>query len=109
MKVTSMKGVPVDFARYIAQNEDSVAVGNGRMNARGDQIGRGGKVVKGRDEVAADYYRSNPKAVKKVAITDLPNEMFVSPADALKSAEDKGAITPRAPSRKKISETDTED
>lgn len=107
MKVVSMKGVPIDFARYVAQNESKVAIGNGKMNARGDQIGRGGQVVKSRDEVAADYYRANPNAVKKVALADLSDEMFASPAKALAAAEAEGRVAPkRAPTKKKISDSE---
>lgn len=74
-----MKGVPVDMSRYIAQNEDTVAIGNGKMNARGDQLGRGGKIVKERDAVAREYHQARgPKAVKQVALKDLRDEVMQS-------------------------------
>lgn len=104
MKVVSMKGEMVDFTRYLANNEKTVAVGNGNMNARGDQVGRGGQIIKGREEIAADYYKANPKAVKKVAIADLSSEVFASPADAWKEAVED--VKPKAPSKKKIEDTE---
>ena len=36
-------------------------VGNAPVNARGDELGPGGKIVKTREDVLADYYRDNPK------------------------------------------------
>ena len=35
------------------------------MDARGDIIGPGGKIVKKREEVMADYYETNPKAIQQ--------------------------------------------
>jgi hypothetical protein len=35
------------------------------MNARGDIIGTGGKVVKTREEILQDYYKNNPRAIKE--------------------------------------------
>ena len=32
-----------------------------KVNARGDELGAGGKIVKKREDVPADYYRDNPK------------------------------------------------
>jgi len=83
MKITSMKGLPVDFTRFLAQNEKTIAVGNAGLNARGDELGRNGKVVRKREEIAAEYHSRNPKAVKQVSLKDLPDEIFQSPADAV--------------------------
>ena len=43
------------------RNELEIAVGNAQVNARGDELGAGGKIVKKREDVPADYYRDNPK------------------------------------------------
>jgi hypothetical protein len=90
MKIKSMRGELVDFAKYIAQNEEAVAVGNARMNARGDIIGPGGTIVKKREEIAADYHRANPRAVKHVSIKDISAEIAITPEQAVKQiAEQK--------------------
>jgi hypothetical protein len=34
-------------------------VGNVRVNARGDELGPGGKIIKKREEVLRDYYEDN--------------------------------------------------
>ena len=46
----TMQGKPIDFDALRTKNEKTIAVGNAGVNARGDQIGAGGKVVKKRDE-----------------------------------------------------------
>ena len=45
------------------RNELTPAVGNAKVNARGDELGPGGKIIKKREEVLADYYRDNPTKV----------------------------------------------
>jgi hypothetical protein len=47
----------------MAEHEDTIAVGNARVNARGDELGAGGTVVKTVQEVATAYYQENPRAV----------------------------------------------
>lgn len=47
----SMQGKEVDMQKLSMQHEMTVAVGNVRVNARGDQLGPGGKIVKKREEV----------------------------------------------------------
>lgn len=90
MKVTSMRGVELDMGRYIAQNEEAVAVGNGKMNARGDIIGRGGKVIKSRTAISNEYHKANPRAVRRVSLNGIDSQLFaasaptISPQDAWK-------------------------
>lgn len=47
----SMQGKEVDMHKIVMQNEMTVAVGNVRVNARGDELGAGGKIIKKREEV----------------------------------------------------------
>lgn len=91
MKVISMRGVELDMGRYIAQNEEAVAVGNGKMNARGDIIGRGGRVIKSRSAISNEYHKSNPRAVRRVSLSNgIDSQLFaasaptISPQDAWK-------------------------
>ena len=57
-------GREVDMQSLVLQNEKAVALGNANLNARGDQIDARGNIVKKREELAQDYYRANPKAVR---------------------------------------------
>ena len=45
-----MQGKPIDFESMRTKHEKTVAVGNTKTNARGDVLGKGGKIVKKRDE-----------------------------------------------------------
>lgn len=103
MKVVSMRGQVLDMGRLIAQNEKTVALGNASMNARGDIVGPGGKIIKRREQVATEYYAANPKAVKQVALRDISKEVFASPAEAVSAITQEAAkantatapVTPR--------------
>jgi hypothetical protein len=47
----SMQGKEVDMNKLINANEMTVAVGNIKVNARGDELGPGGKVIRKREEI----------------------------------------------------------
>ena len=48
------RGTPIDMDRIRLANETAIAVGNMKVNARGDQLGAGGKVVKTRQQIMAE-------------------------------------------------------
>lgn len=47
----SMQGKEIDMGKLMNQNEMTVAVGNVKVNARGDLLGAGGQIIKTREEV----------------------------------------------------------
>ena len=53
----SMQGMDVDMEKLRNQNELALAVGNARVNARGDEIGPGGKIIRKREDVMQEYYK----------------------------------------------------
>jgi len=57
----SMQGKEIDMNKLINQNEMTVAVGNVKVNARGDELGPGGKIIRKREEVIAESEKSVPK------------------------------------------------
>jgi hypothetical protein len=61
---TSVRGKEIDMERLSLKHETEPAVGNARMNARGDELGAGGKIVKTREQILQDYYNNNPRAIK---------------------------------------------
>lgn len=73
-EVRSNKGRLVDMDKLRKQNEKSVAVGNAKMNARGDKLGKGGKIQKTTKERTVPYYNNNPKAVKQIGIKSLTDD-----------------------------------
>ena len=65
----TMRGREVDFEKLSLRNENTPAVGNMRVNARGDELGAGGKIVRTREQILADYYQNNPRSVDTVGVT----------------------------------------
>jgi hypothetical protein len=61
---TSVRGKEIDMERLSLKHETEPAVGNARMNARGDELGTGGRIVKTREQILQDYYNNNPRAIK---------------------------------------------
>ena len=59
----SMQGKQVDMEKLMSANEMMPAIGNVKVNARGDELGAGGKIIKKREDVMAEYYENNPKAI----------------------------------------------
>lgn len=59
----TMQGREVDMEKLMSQNELMPAIGNARVNARGDELGPGGKIIRKREDVMAEYYENNPKAI----------------------------------------------
>jgi hypothetical protein len=67
VKRTAM-GNAIDMDRLRLSNENTIAIGNTRTNARGDQLGPGGKVIKTRAQLQQEYYKLNTP----VADNDMP-------------------------------------
>ena len=58
-----MQGKVVDMDSIALRNETMPAVGNVRMNARGDELGPGGQVVRKREDIVNSHYNTQaPKA-----------------------------------------------
>jgi len=62
MVYRTMQGREIDMEKLMKKHELMPAVGNTRVNARGDELGPGGKIIRKREEVVAEYYEDNPKA-----------------------------------------------
>jgi len=66
----TMQGKIVDMDMLRKKNELTHAVGNVKTNARGDELGPGGKIVRKREDIIKEYYDNsrgvaNEQAVKK--------------------------------------------
>ena len=59
---TSVRGKEIDMEKLSLRNEKTPAVGNMRVNARGDERGEGGKIIRTREQVLQDFYAQNPSA-----------------------------------------------
>lgn len=56
-------GKSIDIDQLRLNNEEVIAVGNMKVNARGDELGPGGEVVRTRNEIMNEYYSLNTPTV----------------------------------------------
>jgi hypothetical protein len=64
----TMQGKQVDMDLLRQRNELTPAVGNAKVNARGDELGAGGKIVRKKEEILKDYYASSKGVVAEQAV-----------------------------------------
>ena len=55
-KYRTMQGKVVDMDKLMTANELMPAIGNVKVNARGDELGPGGKIVRKREEASTEYH-----------------------------------------------------
>lgn len=107
MRTRSMRGVHVDFSRFINEQGDAVALGNASQNARGDLVDRRGNVVQTRADISAAYHNNVERSVRHVSIKAL-EDTFVTPAAGWAAAQEQArsaaaqpvpAVDPQTPTR----------
>jgi hypothetical protein len=60
----TMQGREFNMDEFRQKNETAVAVSNyGVVNARGDLLGKDGKIIKKRDEIVQEWYNNNQSPV----------------------------------------------
>ena len=64
----TMRGKMVDMDQLEQRNELTPAVGNARVNARGDELGKGGKIIRKREDVLRDYYETSQATIQDEVI-----------------------------------------
>lgn len=67
---TSAKGVPIDMDSLQVANEQTIAVGNMKVNARGDELGPGGVVATTRNQNMQSYYKLHSDVPVEAAVAD---------------------------------------
>jgi hypothetical protein len=93
------KAVDIDMIRVA--NESVIAVGNMRTNARGDELGAGGKVLKTRAQLMQEYHKLNtPVALQEDVATSIA---IVPPKSVSKLAQPTATDTPIATSATSVS------
>jgi len=78
----TMQGRMVDIEKLRATNEEVRAVGNMSVNARGDVVGTGGKIVKTKEQLMKEYYeapkgKADDTPVKKTRTESIPQQEVV--------------------------------
>lgn len=101
---TTMQGKQVDMDLLRKKNELTPAVGNAKVNARGDLLGPGGRIIKKREEVVKDHYNQASRPVADEA------NYIAKPATApvaVESTDNKSKIASRKTTRaqQKVEET----
>ena len=87
----TMQGRMVDIEKLRMANESVQAVGNMKVNAKGDVLGAGGKVITKKAEVIQKYYEK-PKGMAD----GTPARAKRMPAPQPKAVETKKIATPKA-------------
>ena len=74
-------GIDMDMLRLA--NENTIAIGNMKVNARGDQLGPGGKVIKTRAQVMSEHHALNMSTQLAThddeILESAPSQEFVQP------------------------------
>ena len=91
-----MQGREIDLDQLRARNETTLAVGNVRVNARGDEIGPGGQIIRKREEVMAEYHAVHPDAVQGRAPNKTETKVQPAPVPVTKAAVTKQPAAPKA-------------
>ena len=109
------RGTAIDMDRLRLANETTIAVGNMKVNARGDQLGAGGKIIKTRQQIMAEKNKlhkspladdsfaiaeSMDDVVQETVTIDIPEPQTVTPTaentPVLESADSTpGYVKPR--------------
>jgi hypothetical protein len=79
-------GKSIDLDQLIQRNELTPAVGNARVNARGDELGPGGQIVRKREDVLRDYYQNS------VGVPDESATAAVEPARRTETKANSPAV-----------------
>jgi hypothetical protein len=95
----SFQGKEVDMDQLLQKNETMPAVGNVRVNARGDELGPDGKIIRTKEDILSEYYDNNPGivddaelAMSKVRIQSrksIPSNEEIEPPVRIKSKDSK--------------------
>ena len=97
----TMRGKTVDMDLLQQRNELTPAVGNARVNARGDELGPGGKIIRKKEDILNDYYENSDR------LPDVP-----MPKDAAVKADpapSKAALKGKSRAQQKVEEKGIEE
>lgn len=79
-------GRAIDIDRIRLMNEETIAVGNMKVNARGDELGPGGQVVKTKSEIMKEHYGLNAPMVDTNMPPVADEQQFFDRAQAVEAA-----------------------
>lgn len=94
----TMRGRSVDMEQLQQRNELTPAVGNARVNARGDELGPGGKIVRKKEDLLKEYYETQSSVPEE----PMPGKATTAPETTSTAETTKSNKTTRA--QKKVEE-----
>lgn len=68
----TMQGKQIDMDLLRKRNELTPAVGNAKVNARGDELGPGGKIIRKREDIVQEYYKNSKPVVQERVTSPQP-------------------------------------
>ena len=108
----SMTGKQIDMDLLRQRNELTPAVGNARVNARGDELGPGGKIIKKREDVLRDFQDDHVETVpfdEPAPVVESEPEARIPTVEVDEPAPTPTPKTTRASAGKTKAETKVED
>jgi len=107
----TMQGKEIDMHKLAMQNEMTVAVGNVRVNARGDELGPGGKIIRKREDILREAQGGAPAENRSSKVDSVEDSAPIIDAIITSSqspASNALSISPTKFSKKKIDDMDQE-
>jgi hypothetical protein len=93
MKHRTMQGKEIDMEKLMQKHELMPAIGNMKVNARGDELGAGGKIVRKREDVVAEYYNTDTavksKSKKAPSTVEVMTEPVAAPVSKKKNTSEE--------------------
>jgi len=74
-RVRSMRGESIDFNRLTSVESSTPALGNAKMNARGDILGQRGEVLKTQSQIEMEYRQRQQQQVNQEQTVNIKNVM----------------------------------
>jgi len=96
-------GKQVDMDHLRLTNEEVIAVGNMKVNARGDELGPNGTIVRTRNEVMSEYYNTQGSVIKKEPVSALSETQAIKQAQAAHEQRTSGQ-RPRGSAARRVLE-----
>ena len=92
----SMQGKAIDMDMLRQRNELTPAVGNAKVNARGDELGPGGKIIRKKEDLLKEYYENSSSMPEEIAVKRAPKQEVAQETVTEKKTKTRTA-TPKIP------------
>jgi hypothetical protein len=91
------RGQSIDMEALRLSNEETIAVGNMKVNARGDELGFGGKVVRTRKEIMDETYKVHTMVPQEDRVYKDAEESAVASSKPTSTGVETKQPEPKAP------------